>query len=59
MVNSKLISLKPGITTAERSLYEAEFSSSGAQKELDLAWTKLGEAKKFLNDSEVTKNCRT
>jgi len=54
MVISKLLSLKPGINIAERSLYEAEFSSSVAQKELDFAWAKLVEAKKFLNDSELT-----
>jgi len=54
MVITKLISLKPGINIAERSLYEAEFSSTAAQKELDFAWAKLGEAKKFLDDSELS-----
>ena len=54
MVNSKIRDLKPGITTAERSLYDAEFSSSKAQKELESAWAWLWEAKKRLNNSEVT-----
>jgi hypothetical protein len=55
MVNSKLILLKPEMTSVERSLYDAEFSSTEAQKELKSAWNKLWWAQKSLNDSEVTK----
>lgn len=54
MINSKLVSLKPGITIAEDSLSNAEFSSSGARQELDFAWEKLAEAKKSLADSELS-----
>jgi hypothetical protein len=55
MVNSKLILLKPEMTSAERSLHKAEFSSTEAQKELKSAWNKLWWAQKSLTDSEVTK----
>jgi len=54
MINSKLVSLKPGITIAEDSLSNAEFSSSGAQQKLDFAWEKLAETKKSLADSELS-----
>jgi len=54
MINSKLDSLKSRITITEDSLSKAEFSSSGAQKELDLARENLAETKKSLADSELS-----
>lgn len=53
-VNSKIDVMKPGVFTAEESLYASSFESPEAQKELENAWTAMWNAKKYLGDAEWT-----
>ncbi|MGI0063416.1 MAG: hypothetical protein ACREAL_00890 [Nitrosopumilaceae archaeon] len=53
-VNSKIEGIKPGVYTAENSLYGAYFKNPTAQKELENAWTAVWWAKKYLADAEWT-----
>ncbi|MHA7734251.1 hypothetical protein [Nitrosopumilus sp. S6] len=54
LVNSKIVSLKSGISEAENSLSGLYYGNSDAQKEVDKAWTALWYAKKSLGDAEWT-----
>ena len=53
-VYSKIEAIKPGVYTAENSLYGAYFENPAAQKELENAWTAVWWAKKYLSDAEWT-----
>jgi len=54
LINAKIISLKSGISDAEKSLSGVWYNDSEAQKEVEKAWTALWYAKKHLGEAEWT-----